>query len=181
MAVNTFGFFSCLSSGGRYVGAIMITDADGIPQEFKYTEPVKPTRLQTILYGGSLEKYIKHEVIRGKLIKSVSKKPEIIFANTSDPTMMGKCEGLSIVLIHRARVQDLDEVGQVKQPKENELIIKDHESRDPLRIICAPEDAAMLQKIGEMALEIKYKLDLIEPLERVETALDAILKETSSK
>jgi hypothetical protein len=181
MAANTLGFFSCMSSNGRYVGAIMITDAEGIPQEFKYTEPVKPTRLQTILYGGSLEKYIKHEVIRGKLIKSVSKKPEIIFANNSDPTMMGKYDGLSIVLIHRARIKDLEEVGQVKQPKENELIIKDHESRDPLRIICAPDDVANLQKISEMAMEIKYKLDIIEPLERVDTALDAILKETSNK
>jgi hypothetical protein len=41
-----------------YIGAILITDTGGVPQEFRCTHPVKPTVIQKPLYGDTLEPYI---------------------------------------------------------------------------------------------------------------------------
>ena len=38
------------SSAKGYLGAILITDFKGFPLEFKYTDPIVPTKIQQILY-----------------------------------------------------------------------------------------------------------------------------------
>lgn len=159
---------------------MMVTDDGGIPQEFKYTEPIKPTRVQAILYGGSLERYIKLDVIRGKLFKALSNKPEYVFVDNSDSSLLGKVEGVPVLMLQRAPISGLDEPGEMRQPKENELLIRDHESRDPLRIVSHPEDAPLLGTIQQIILEIGYGFDIAEPLQRVTTAMDALLKESQS-
>ena len=180
MGSKKFGFFGCFESSGRHIGAIMVTDESGIPQEFKYTEPIKPTRVQTILYGGSLERYIKLDVIRGKLFKALSNKPEYEFVDNSDSSLLGKVEGVPVLMLQRAPMNGLDEPGEMRQPKENELVIRDHEGRDPLRIISHPEDAPVLGTLQQLILEIGYGFDIAEPINRVKTAMDALLKESKS-
>lgn len=179
MAGRKLGFFNVIESGGRYVGGVMITDENGIPQEFKYTEPIKPTRIQAILYGGSLERYIRQEVIRAKLLKSVQNKPEFIFVDNTDPSLLGRCEGAPVLMMQRVRVQGVEEVGVSKRVRENELVLKDHETRDPVRLVCDPNDLSVLDAAEGTVLDIGLGLDILEPLERVNTALAAILKETS--
>ena len=39
-----------------FMGGAMVTDASGLPLEFRYTEPVRATKLQRILYGDVLRK-----------------------------------------------------------------------------------------------------------------------------
>src|SRR6056297_2191987 len=61
-----------------YVGGIMVTDPYAIPVEFKYSEPIKPTGLQKILYGNSIEKYLLVDVIAKKLLQNIEEKPKFI-------------------------------------------------------------------------------------------------------
>lgn len=179
MADKSIGYFGCVESAGRHIGALMVTNENGIPQEFKYTEPIKPTRIQAILYGGSLERYIKLDVIRAKLFKAISNKPDFMFVDNSDASFLGKCEGVSILMLQRATFPGLKEPGAVERPKDNELLIRDHENRDPLRIVCHAEDTPLLEELQKLVMEISYRFDIAEPLERVDTALQALLKEKS--
>jgi hypothetical protein len=159
----------------------MVTDESGIPLEFKYTEPVKPTRIQTILYGGSLERYIKQEVIRGKLFKALSNKPEIIFIDNSDPSMLGKTEGIPVLIIQRAPIKGVEQVGATLQPRDNELVIREHENRNPLRFVSHADDDDVLNAVSNLVGEIGYSFDIAEPLSRVESAIEALLKEPVRK
>jgi hypothetical protein len=178
-ANENIGYFGCFEVSGKYMGALMVTDASGIPQEFKYTEPIKPTKIQGILYGGSLENYIKRDVIRGKLFKASSIKPQFVFIDNSDSSLLGTHEGVTVVMIQRTRIQGLKEVGDVEQKRENELFLMDHVNREPLRIITHPDDAANMEEIKELLLKFSYGFDVAEPLQRVETAVTALLKESS--
>lgn len=64
----------------RYIGCLLITDLNGVPQEFRCTHPVKPTSMQKPLYGKSLVPYIgielcgvinhKQDISRGVIITS---------------------------------------------------------------------------------------------------------------
>jgi hypothetical protein len=179
MATKRVGYFDCVESGGRFIGALMVTDTGGIPQEFKYTEPIKPTRIQSILYGGSLERYLKIDVIRAKLFKAVTSRPEYIFVNNADSSLIGTVDNVPVLMLHRAPIQGLNDVSATRRPRENELMVKDHENRDPLRIVCHPETPAVLDGVQELVLEVGYEFDIAEPLTRVDTAINALLSEAA--
>ena len=177
MSNAQIGYFICNEAGGRFIGALMVTDGAGIPLEFKYTEPIKPTRIQAILYGGSLERYIKFEVIRAKLVKSLKNRPDIIFIDNSDLSLLGACDGIPVVAIQKARIPPLPEEGMTKRPRENELIVQTQDGIDPIRVIFDEANVNNAGKIETVAIEVGKQMDLVEPLERVAKALDAVLKE----
>jgi len=61
---DTIGFYALLSTTDNkgFVGALLITDDLGKPEEFRVTYPVKPTTLQRQLYGDSLIPHIGIEL-----------------------------------------------------------------------------------------------------------------------
>lgn len=69
-----------------FMGGAMVTDAYGLPLEFRYTEPVRATKLQRILYGDVLEKYIHGDVIAGNLIGRLDQKPDLFLV--SEPALL---------------------------------------------------------------------------------------------
>lgn len=177
MNQNHLGYFACIEKDGRFVGAVMITDDLGIPQEFKYSEPIKPTKIQAILYGGSLHRHIKLNVIRNKLFKSITHKPAYVFIDNTDPSLMGKCEGLDIIMVQRTGYQDLKKVGEIATPKENEMFLKDHDNRDTLRISTSSDSSVALEAVKDYILGFSENFDIAEPMERIERAITALLTE----
>jgi len=170
-----------VETGGRYIGALMVTDGAGIPLEFKYTEPIKPTRIQAILYGGALERYIKLEVIRRKLVKALQNRPDVIFVDNADLSLLGPSEGIPVVALQRARIPPIGGAGEIKKPKENELIAQTQDGSDPLRLIFAGVEQDAIDRVGTLVIEAGRAADLAEPLERLEKAIDALLKDSSAK
>jgi hypothetical protein len=181
MAAHRIGYLTCVETMGRYVGALMVTDGAGIPLEFKYTEPIKPTRIQAILYGGALERYIKLEVIRTKLVKALQNRPEVIFVDNTDLSLLGASEGIPVVALQRARIPPLGGAGEVKRPKENELIAQTQEGADPLRLIFEGMQQEVIERIAGLVIDAGRAADLAEPLERLEKAIEALMKEGQAK
>src|SRR3990172_10201066 len=66
------------STQDGYIGAIFITDLQGIPQEFRCTHPVKPTTIQKPLYGDTLEPYIGVKLCGIPLVESIQNQPALI-------------------------------------------------------------------------------------------------------
>ena len=64
-----------------YIGGLMVVDGRGLPLEFRYTEPIQPSKLQQILYGAVLSQFIKTEVILETLVKSLESKPQLLVIN----------------------------------------------------------------------------------------------------
>lgn len=59
-------------------GGALITDHDTKPYEFRCTGPVKPTPLQRILYGATLDDYIHVDLLGGPLLKAAKEKPALV-------------------------------------------------------------------------------------------------------
>ena len=74
------GFLALYETSGQegYLGAILITDQQGIPQEFRCTHPVKPTTIQKPLYGNTLQPYIGIKLCGIPLIESIQNKPSLL-------------------------------------------------------------------------------------------------------
>jgi len=91
----------------NYTGGVLITDGYGIPIEFKYSEPIKPSNLQKILYGKSIEKFIMVDIIAKKLLLSLQEKPRFILI--SDLNIISSSSKYPIVYIYSAAKETQEE------------------------------------------------------------------------
>lgn len=69
----TIAYLDSRKIEGKFIGGLLSVDERGIPVEFKYTDPVVPNELQKILYGSSIDTYLKGELIAKTLLKKMEK------------------------------------------------------------------------------------------------------------
>ena len=155
-----------------FMGGAMVTDVNGLPLEFRYTEPVRATRLQRILYGDVLEKYIHGDVIAGNLIGRLEQKPDLFVV--TEPALLDTvgAAGKRAILMLGARVPPLKEFGAVQDISETEYFLQVTDSGSPVRIrLPAPGDAALRAEATRLLTEAGRTMDPTEPLARVEAAI----------
>jgi len=98
------------SSSKGYLGAILITDYKGFPLEFRYTDPIVPTKIQQVLYGEGLEKYLKIDVITDSLIKALSQDISVLFVEDED-ILAYKNSKIPIVRLSSTKASPLSVIG----------------------------------------------------------------------
>lgn len=144
---------------GSVRGGVLVTDIESRPYEFRVTSPIKPTKLQTMLYGKSLIDYMYGELICLPLLQAV--KEAITLAVCRDEHLLVARPNLSIPLIvlrksdHGAAVKGL-----------SSATIFTHES-------FSGEQAQAEIIINGMS----KKFDLFEPFERAKLAVSEVHKQ----
>src|SRR5438128_287211 len=86
-------------AAGGFLGAILLTDNRARPQHFAFVQPIKPTKLQRILYGSTLEEYIKVDVIAQKLWQGIPKKPDLLFVDAAELIAARRVAGVPTAFI----------------------------------------------------------------------------------
>ncbi|HOO74369.1 MAG TPA: hypothetical protein PLS66_03675 [Tepiditoga sp.] len=77
-------YFSIFKSQDeKYSGGILTVNDKGLPENFKYTTPIKPNKIQKIIYGNNIKSYLAGEIIE-KNFQEVFKDTDIIFVNDAD-------------------------------------------------------------------------------------------------
>lgn len=156
-----------------FMGGAMVTDAFGLPLEFRYTEPVRATKLQRILYGDVLEKYIHGDVIAGNLISRLEQKPELFLV--SDPAVLDAVQaaGRKAVQLSPGRVPPLKEFGAVQEISETEFFLQVTDSGSPVRVRLPGRspDAALRAEATRLLTDIGRTMDPTEPAQRIEAAI----------
>jgi hypothetical protein len=71
--------------GGGFLGGILLTDNRARPLHFAFVQPVKPTKMQRILYGSTLDEQIKIDVITQKLWQGLPNPPDVLFVDAPGP------------------------------------------------------------------------------------------------
>jgi hypothetical protein len=74
-------------SGKAIRGAFLLTDCDTKPLEFRCTNPIRPTSLQTVLYGQMLDSHLMLELIGLPLVNSLKQSPTLILVQ--EPGLLG--------------------------------------------------------------------------------------------
>jgi len=170
-------YFVTMKEGASYLGGLLLTDTSGIPLDFRYTEPITPTKLQTVLYGKALEPHLKEEVIQKTLLKELKGSPDLFFLPAAE--LAGGWSGETkcpVLSVQRTPEPPLARVGEAFRVSPRELLVQVSEGASPLRVIFAssmelPTQDQAVQKL----LEAGYHMDLTEPLERVLAALQALV------
>ena len=154
-----------------FMGGAIVTDAHGLPLEFRYTEPVRATKLQRILYGDVLEKYIHGDVIAGSLIGRLEQKPDLFLV--SEPALLDTAgaAGKRAVLLLASRVPPLKEFGATQDVSDTEYFLQVSDSGSPVRVRLPGQDAALRAEATRLLTEAGRTMDPTEPLARVEAAV----------
>lgn len=164
------------SQGVGYIGAALITDHKGFPTEFRYTDPIVPTKIQQVLYGSGLEKYIKIDVIMDSLIKAMSSFSKILIVQDED-LLNYKTEDIAVIRISSTKTPPLAEVGEISNVKKNEYLIQISQASNPIRVQFADDFVCEGEKFDNVIntlIEAGNYMDLYEPLTRVYKTLELI-------
>jgi hypothetical protein len=175
-------------SDNVYMGGAMVTDMYGLPLEFRYTEPVKATKLQRVLYGEVLEKYIQTDVILANILDNLEQKPSVYVVNDAQFLPAVEAKGKSAIWLGEARSAPLTEVGATTTVSEDEVLLQVTATGSPVRVKFAPSvrtDTTMAARMTKQAEVLKgltdaaKTMDVLEPMRRVDKALKLLWDELS--
>jgi len=177
-STNQVGYFSYLKTGEKRLGAILVTNQIGVPLEFKYTEPVVASKLHKILYGSVLEKYLHETVIRDRLGREVRTTPNFFIAPYDEKEFLGSLADREMMAIQKY----IDPPGEISGPfnriREREAIVELEEESIFLRLSFSTSDESTQHAMVEWLQEIARTMDVLEPLDRIHSALTNLCGDT---
>lgn len=164
------------SNSSGYIGAVLISDYKGFPLEFRYTDPIVPTKIQQVLYGEGLEKYIKLDVIADSLIKSLSNKASILIVQDED-LLEFKGSNIAIVRISSTKTPPLSQPGELTEVKKAEYMLQTSHANNPIRIQFNQNFDCQSEAFNSVITTITEAgnfMDVDEPLNRIYKTLELI-------
>lgn len=175
------GYLTVDARENFFRGAALVTDTRGIPTDFRYTEPVRPTRLERILYGGALDIYLREEVILENLIKAIETKPVLWIVDSEILILpVQKLSKLPALVLDSTQRSPLDHAGQVEPTVEPGVFIFQADGVSaPMRVTVAPENASKISQFTSALAAAAEEMELPEPFTRIARALEAIAEAES--
>ena len=157
------GYFSIYRSDDeKYAGGILSMNEKGLPVSFKYTTPIKPNKIQKIIYGKNLKSYLASEII-GKQLINVVKELDMIFVNDMEVLEFIQSDKLMVHL--NLTYEPLEEY-----LKEKEGCVSSGENRSIKLTFSKEPGEDLFKKISEL----NEFFDLFEPFQRLDEALKYI-------
>ncbi|HOO63014.1 MAG TPA: hypothetical protein PK364_03720 [Synergistaceae bacterium] len=165
-----------------YRGALLVTDSRGIPKDFRYTEPIKPSKLEKVLYGNALGAYLLEEVILNALVEALSVSPSLWLCERKALFLpLYKKSKIPTLLLHQGGHAPLDHVGQIEpQPQENTFLVQLYALSDALRVEVPEQETAKIEQHISLLQEIAETMDIMEPFNRISSALTTVEQEEAS-
>jgi hypothetical protein len=158
---------------GTYVGGLMVTDASGLPVDFRYTDPVTPTRLQRALYGNVLDRYLRSEVVLRTLLDALDAPPSMLLVD--DPDLLDEpIDGFPVALVAASKAEPIGPAGTRSAEGTGTFLLQATATGHPLRVSLptgSPHEAAVVDAL----VALSARMDVLEPAARVQDALDVIV------
>lgn len=167
--------YETLSNDG-YLGAFLVTDFQGIPQEFRCTHPVKPTPIQRSLYGEALEPYIGVKLCGIPLLRAVQNSPSLLILSKEYLLEVREVTSYPVVYVRRAgEAIDLN-VSYGHTTLRRERIDCPNGKFQPIVLTPHPKFDDDVNVAREILEDIFNYLDPLEPFERMAKAIEALSK-----
>jgi hypothetical protein len=170
------GYLTVDSKENYFRGAALVTDSRGIPTDFRYTEPVRPTKLERILYGNALDIYLREDIILDNLLDAIETKPSIWLVG--DEELMApiqKISKLPAITIEPSTRAPLEVSGQYEPTAEHGVFIFQADNISaPLRLIITDENVSKLSQFTQLLAAAAEDMELMEPFTRIARAIEAV-------
>ncbi len=179
MAEPRLGYVKIATVGhGAFAGGLMVVDARGLPLDFKYTEPVTPSKLQAVLYGKALDKHVRQDVIFKHLVDRLDPKPDLLLVD--DEALAGLLAAVPVLFVVETRMPPLREASTLQAASEGDYLLQVSETGSPLRFRVPKGDVP--ERFAEILVSVaRSGLDPVEPFQRVRGALELVTAEHTAE
>ena len=159
-------------SGKAIRGAFLLTDGDTKPLEFRCTNPIRPTSLQTVLYGQMLDNHLMVELIGLPLVNSLKQPPALILVQ--DSALLGLRQKVDSPVLQIAKETAIA-IGDNNGDESRIAMLSSASGKfDPV-VLMAQKDFSQDIAVGTPVLKKVFnRFDLLEPFQRVITALEQV-------
>lgn len=157
------------------LGAMLVLDELGKPQEFRVTFPVKPTMIQRQLYGDALVPHVGIELCGKPLYDTLKSGPQLLV--TSEALLLGLADEINIPVVYLERAGESLVVNMpagTAQPAKQKLT--SHSGRFNPVAVSYPSSYAEDERAvaTEMVSDFFAGIDLLEPFNRINVALETL-------
>ncbi|PNR97359.1 hypothetical protein X928_10060 [Petrotoga miotherma DSM 10691] len=154
------GYFTIYKSEDElFSGGLLILNENGIPVSFKYTEPIKPSKIQKIIYGSNLKNYLAFQILSNEELYSPH---DVDLILTDDSDLINYID-IDKVIMYIMEVSS----GKGFEVKEKEGIIPINQNTSLRFYSSKLLDSLTLKKLKSY-IEI---FDIFEPFTRLKEAL----------
>lgn len=166
MEITTVGFLGIeyFQDGAIRRGAILVTDTETKPLEFRYTAPVCPENFQAILYGELLDEHIAVELIGLTLLKAIDNKPDLVLV--CNELLLGVSSKQDIPTLGISRTDET----WTKRGIKAQGLERSYPDQSPTTVYILEGFVDDLKSIAEQLQVIFAQRDLMEPFERLKNA-----------
>ena len=171
---NSLGYIAIDGAEGLFRGASLVVDFRGIPVCFYYTDPIRPSRLERVLYGSALEVYLREELILESLLNAVETKPSLWICREAD--LLAPLKSLTkgkVLFLSLSRGSPMDAAGNVESTGEPWVYMVQADSVSaPLRVTF-PENTKEdeVKQTAAVLVDAAKTMELLEPFGRIQKAL----------
>jgi hypothetical protein len=163
----TLGFLTVLQEVGGHVGGYLVTNGWGRPVEFRLTSAVQPTRVQSILYGGTLTNYLFGDLISKTLVEKTAVRPTLVV--TDRPACLALRAHLDVPVV------------AVAGPDQPDGVLELTHARCPAPLLYPAKFAADRERIEAQLDGVDESVDLAEPFARIREAVAEARKPGASR
>jgi len=175
------GYLVTSQEAQTFLGGTMITDHHGIPIDFKYTDPITPTKVQRIIYGSVLETYIRNHVLISALAKEIGVPPSFFIVLPEQLKAIQEAQELLVISLQRTQFASLGDPGSVNRGKEGDCLLQGCHGPHPLRVVFGTVETSRQKAILDDLVRLSRHMDVVEPLERLQTALKSLFQEQQAR
>lgn len=170
------GYLTIETRDNFFRGSALVTDSRGIPADFRYTEPVRPTKLERILYGGALDIYLREEVILDNLVKAVESKPNLWLVDSEELIKpLQKLAKIPAIAVEQTQRAPLEQSGHYEMTTEAGVFIFQADNISaPIRLCVSEENVNQISQFAQLLAAAAEDMELLEPFNRMTKAMDAV-------
>lgn len=158
---------------GSYAGGLMVVDSRGLPLDFRYTDPVVPTKIQQVLYGKTLDRHVRLDVIFKHLLTQLDpRQTTLLFVD--DDQLLDLASPVPMAHLVETRMPPLKEVSAYQEvASDGAYLVQATETGSPLRFRVAKREDGAVDRVVNVLVECGSRgLDPAEPFARVRSALE---------
>jgi len=175
MEIAKIAFLETYTSeeSGGIIGAILVTDADTKPLEFRVTSPIKPTGFQKTLYGDVLLEHILVELISVPLLNAINEQVDLILVK--DPFFLGANNKQGIRVIRVFNEGD----GKSRLSTKSEVLAFSGNAGGKMMVETSKKFEAEIIPIKDQLNKMAEHRNLLEPFERLKIACEQVQQQKS--
>jgi hypothetical protein len=168
---RSIGFigYTYFEDGACLRGGILVTDEETKPQAFHATDAIRPTRLQKLLYGDIMESFILTNLVGLPLLRAAQVKPSLCLIDNKQLLAMRPRLDIPVIWIAKHGEGSAD-----KSASESQLLTSRLGSFEPVLLMSHREHIEDVANSKAMLEEVFGSKDLVEPFERVRSALSLV-------